>query len=67
VLSKVREAISAFGGRRFLLTVGCHVGSTALLVGGYLTEGGYVTIILSTVAAFITGNTVQKVKEIGSA
>jgi hypothetical protein len=52
----------AIGGRRFLLTVGTHLISSALLWAGKLDAGAYTTIIIATVAAYITGNVVQRVK-----
>lgn len=51
-----------YGGRRFLLTVGCAWVNTALLMGGYISESIYRDIIIATVAAYITGNVVQKIK-----
>lgn len=54
------DAIANCGGRRFLLTVGCGVVSTLLLVGDHIGEQSFVTIVIATVAAYITGNTVQK-------
>lgn len=54
--------IQSFGGRRFLLTVGCGLINTVLLWHGKLDTGSYTAIILGTVGAYITANTVQKVK-----
>lgn len=54
--------IANFGGRRFLLTVGCGLATTALVWYGKIGDGVYATVIIATVGAYITGNTVQKVK-----
>ena len=52
------------GGRRFVLTVGGGLVSTALFVGGYLTESGYITLQLATVGSYIASNVVQKYNEV---
>lgn len=52
----------AFGGRRYLLTVGCGWVNTALLMGGYIDQSIFRDLIIATVAAYIAGNTIQKVK-----
>jgi len=52
------------GGRRFVLTVGGGLVSTALFVGGYLTESGYITLQLATVGAYISSNVIQKYNEV---
>ena len=56
--------ISALGGRRFLLTLGCGGATTVLQFFGKLDAAGstYALVIVATVGAYITGNTVQKVK-----
>lgn len=54
--------LDTLGGRRFMLTVGCGVVNAALLYWGKLSDGGYVTITLATVAAYVGANTYQKVK-----
>ncbi len=51
------------GGRRFLLVVGCCLVYTALLVWGYLDQGGYVALQTLTVGAYIAGNGAQKYAE----
>ena len=51
-----------FGGRRFLLTLGCGGVTTALLIGGYVDQVIFRDIIIATVAAYITGNVIQKIK-----
>jgi len=61
----IKNQIEEYGGRRFILAVGCAWISTALLMGGYVSETIYRDLILYTVAAYITGNTVQKVTSKG--
>lgn len=48
------------GGRRFVLSVGCGVVNTLLVAAGSITPDVYQWIILGSVAAYITGNTAQK-------
>jgi len=52
--------IDNYGGRRFLLTLGCGVASTILVWFCKISGGEYVTIVSLTVAAYITGNVTQK-------
>ena len=61
---KVRDMIETSGGRRFLLSVGSGVATTILQWYGKLDSAGttYAMVIIGTVAAYITGNTAQKVK-----
>ena len=56
--------LDTIGGRRFILTVGVGVGTTALQWFGKLDIAGmaYTATISATVAAYITGNVYQKVK-----
>lgn len=56
---------SAIGGRRFLMTIGCGIVTSALCYLGKIDGGTYATVILGTVAAFITGSTAQKFKATG--
>lgn len=55
---------TTIGGRRFFLTVGAGLATTLLQWFGKLDPAGmaYTATIGATVAAYITGNTVQKVK-----
>ncbi len=57
------NTIESLGGRRFFITLGCGVATTALQWFGKLDMNGttYSVVIIATVAAYITGNTSQKV------
>lgn len=55
--------IETFGGRRFLLTLGCGAATTVLTWFGKIDAATYSLVIISTVGAYITGSTYQKVKE----
>ena len=54
----------SYGGRRFLITLGCGVATTALQWFGKIDAAGgtYAAVTIATVAAYITGNTAQKIK-----
>ena len=54
--------LTAWGGRRFLLTVGAGIVYTLLRLIDKLDITGYVTLQVATVAVYIGANTVQKVK-----
>ena len=60
----MRQLIANVGGRRFIATVGACIVTAALQWFGKLDPSGttYAMVILGTVGAFITGDTVQKVK-----
>lgn len=51
----------AFGGRRFLLTLGAGVVNTALLVRGYIDQDTFFNLVTWTVGPYIAAGTVQKV------
>lgn len=57
--------LTAMGGRRFLLVLGCGGVTAALQFFGKLDAAGstYALVIVGTVGAYITGNTAQKIKE----
>lgn len=55
--------LSRFGGRRFLLTVGCGVVTSLLVWFGKISDGVYSAVIIATVAAYITGGTAQKITQ----
>jgi len=56
--------LQTFGGRRFLLTLGCGAINAALVWFGKLDGGSYTAITLGTVAVYIGGNTWQKREQI---
>jgi hypothetical protein len=60
----MRALIENIGGRRFIVCVGAGVVTSILQWFGKIDASGntYTMVILGTVGAFITGNTVQKVK-----
>jgi hypothetical protein len=53
------EAIS--GDEKFVMTIGAGVVNTGLLMLGLLDQSNYVLLTLGTVAAYITGKTVENV------
>ncbi len=59
---KVRDAIELSGGRRFVLALGSGITTTVLQWAGKLDPAGttYAMVVIATVAAYITGNTLQK-------
>lgn len=54
--------LPTLGGRRFLLTVGCGIATTALVWFAKISGEVYATVIIATVGAYIAGNTWQKVR-----
>lgn len=62
----MREAIELAGGRRFVLAMGAGITCTVLVWFAKITPEVFQWTVLGTVAAYITGNTVQKVKQPGA-
>lgn len=58
---RLARLIENAGGRRFLLTCISGAGTWLLCWFGKIDGGTYATVTIATVAAYITGNTVQKV------
>lgn len=54
--------LTQFGGRRFLLTIGCGLATTGLCWFAKISGEVFATVIIATVGAYIAGNTVQKLK-----
>lgn len=63
----MRAFIENLGGRRFIISMLIGAAATVLQWFGKLDAAGaqYTVIILGTVAAYITGNTAQKLKAPG--
>lgn len=59
----IRDLISNIGGRRFVLVIGNALICTYLLMNGYISEGIYRDLIISTTAVYIAANTTQKFKK----
>lgn len=58
----MRAFLETVGGRRFLLTVLSGAGTFLLVWLGKISGEVYATVTIGTVAAYITGNTAQKMK-----
>ncbi len=54
--------IEQFGGRRFLLTLGCGIATTVLTWFAKIDGATYSLVTIATVGAYITGNTYQKTR-----
>ncbi len=57
--------ITSMGGRRFIMTMGCGMACTVLVWFAKIDGNIFRDIIIATVAAYIVGNTFQKVKAPG--
>lgn len=55
--------MTKYGGRRFLLIVGCAATYTLLLIFDHLDSGAYVALQTLTIGAYIAGNGAQKYVE----
>jgi hypothetical protein len=54
--------LTNFGGRRFLLTLGCGIACTGLVWFAKIDAATFRDIIIATVGVYIAGNTYQAVK-----
>ena len=54
--------LSTLGGRRFLMTMGCGMACTVLVWFSKIDGNIFRDIIIATVAVYISGNTLQKIK-----
>jgi hypothetical protein len=63
----IRRAIETSGGRRFVMAMGAGIATTGLQWFGKLDPAGstYAMVIIGTVAAYITGNTAQRINQKG--
>ena len=52
--------MGAFGGRRFLLVLGCGIVTTALVWFDKIDDATFATVILGTVGAYVAAGTWQK-------
>lgn len=59
---QLKDWLSAAGGRRFLITLGAGLVHTTLLICRVLSQSNYLTLTIATVGAYITANTIEKVK-----
>jgi len=59
-VGEVMPIITWLGGRRFVMTMGCGLVTTLLCFFGKIDGGTYSVVICATVAAYITGNGVEK-------
>lgn len=56
------DLIESAGGRRFVMTMGCGIVCTILVVLGHITDVIFRDTIIATVSVYIAGNTTQKIK-----
>jgi hypothetical protein len=61
----MRDLITAMGGRRFIMAMGCGVVCTILVWNLKITGEIFRDVVIATVATFIGGATYQKVKSGG--
>lgn len=65
-MASMNNICTYFGGRRFVLAVGCGVITSFLCYANKIDGAVYATVIISTLGAYISGNTYQKYQEIRS-
>lgn len=65
-LDTVNRALVAFGGRRYVMSMGAAFVFSLLLWFGKLNEGNYVILIGGTIVNYIGNNTYQKKQELKS-
>ncbi len=53
-------ALDVFGGRKFIMTLGCGAATTLLTWFGKIDGNTYALVIVATVGAYIAGNVTQK-------
>lgn len=58
----ITNAITKLGGRKFILCVVTELLTAGLLWFGKLDQGGYTTVTLAIIGAYIAGNVMQKVQ-----
>lgn len=58
--STTPSLINRFGGRKFLLASAVLASATGLVYGAHISDGVYSAVVIACVAAYITGNVVQK-------
>lgn len=54
------DSIKYIGGRKFLLALLSYAGTFVLMMLDKIDSGVYATVVIAVVAAYITGNVVQK-------
>jgi hypothetical protein len=54
--------LTAWGGRRFLMTMGCGMACTVLVWFAKIDGAIFRDIIIATVSVYIAGNVAQKIK-----
>jgi hypothetical protein len=60
----INAQIDAWGGRRFLITLGCGISTSFLVWHAKITPEVFRDITIATVAVYIAGNTYQKREQI---
>ena len=60
----INAQIDAWGGRRFLITLGCGISTSFLVWHAKITPEVFRDITIATVAVYIAGNTYQKKEQI---